>query len=99
MESWIFRLLFAAGAFLIVGLCAAAQNDPAPSRGLLLVANKGEHTLGIIDPVEGKQIAKVDEGGITGHEVAASPDGRALSFPSTAIPAWARPAPTAAPWR
>ena len=65
MESWIFRLLYAAGACLIVGLCAAAQNDLAPSRGLLLVANKGEHTLGIIDPVEGRQIATVEEGGVS----------------------------------
>ena len=81
MESWIFRLLLAAGAFLIVALCAAAPSDPAPSRGLLLVANKGDHTLGIIDPVEGRQIATVDEGGITGHEVAASPDGRRAFVP------------------
>jgi DNA-binding beta-propeller fold protein YncE len=81
MESWIFRLLYAAGACLIVGLCAAAQNDLAPSRGLLLVANKGEHTLGIIDPVEGRQIATVEEGGITGHEVVASPDGRLAYVP------------------
>jgi len=81
MESRIFRLLFIAGAFLIAGLCAAAQYGATPSRGLLLVANKGEHTLGIIDPVEGKQIAKVDEGGVTGHEVVASPDGRLAFVP------------------
>ena len=81
MESWIFRFLLAAGAFLIVTLCAAAANDPAPSHGMLLVANKGDHTLGIIDPVEGKEIATVDEGGITGHEVAASPDGRRAFVP------------------
>ena len=81
MESWTLRLLLTAGAFLIVALCAAAPKDPAPSRGLLLVANKGDHTLGIIDPVEGKQIATVDEDGITGHEVAASPDGRRAFVP------------------
>ena len=81
MESWAFRLLFAAGVFLIVTLCAAAPNGPMPSRGLLLVANKGDHTLGIIDPVEGKESATVEEGGITGHEVAASPDGRRAFVP------------------
>ncbi len=81
MESWIFRFLLAAGAFLTVTLCAAAANDPAPSHGMLLVANKGDHTLGIIDPVEGKEIATVDEHGITGHEVAASPDGRRAFVP------------------
>ena len=81
MESSIFRLLLVAGACLIVGLCAAAENNPAPSRGLLLVANKGEHTLGIIDPVEGRQIAVLGESGITAHEVAASPDGRRAFVP------------------
>jgi DNA-binding beta-propeller fold protein YncE len=81
MRSWIFRFLLAAGAFLMAALCAAAPGDPAPSRGLLLVANKGDHTLGIIDPVEGRQIATVDEAGITGHEVAASPDGRRAFVP------------------
>lgn len=49
--------------------------------GRLLVANKGEHTLGIIDPVAGKQIATVAENGVTGHEVAASPDGRTAYVP------------------
>ena len=81
MEGWTIRFLLAAGTFLIVTLCAAAPGDPTPSRGLLLVANKGDHTLGIIDPVEGKQIATVDENGITGHEVAASPDGRRAFVP------------------
>ena len=76
MESWTFRFLFAAGAILIVGLSAAAQGDPAPSRGMLLVTNKADHTMGIIDPVKGRQIAAVVESGITAHEVVASPDGR-----------------------
>ena len=49
--------------------------------GLLLVANKGEHTLGIIDPVLGKQIATIAESGVTGHEVIASPDGRTAYVP------------------
>jgi DNA-binding beta-propeller fold protein YncE len=51
------------------------------AQGLLLVANKGEQSLGIIDPVSGKQLATVPEGGITGHEVAASPDGRFAYVP------------------
>lgn len=49
--------------------------------GWLLVANKGAHTLGIVDPNEGKQVAQVPEGGITGHEVAASPDGKTAFVP------------------
>src|ERR1017187_998436 len=49
--------------------------------GLLLVANKGNQTLGIIDPAAGRQIATVAEDGVTGHEVAASPDGKQAFVP------------------
>ena len=50
-------------------------NEPT-SHPLLLVANKGDHTVGLIDPPSGRQIATVDTGGTTPHEVIASPDGR-----------------------
>jgi YVTN family beta-propeller protein len=46
-----------------------------------LVANKGNQTLGIIDPEAGREVAEVPEGGITGHEVAASPDGQTAYVP------------------
>jgi YVTN family beta-propeller protein len=59
----------------------AAELAGAGSRGLLLVANKGDQTLGIIEPEAGRQIATVAEGGDTGHEVAASPDGRRAFVP------------------
>jgi YVTN family beta-propeller protein len=49
--------------------------------GFLLVANKGDHTLGIIDPVIGQQTATVPEDGITGHELAASSDGKRAFVP------------------
>ena len=49
--------------------------------GLLLVANKGDHSLGIIDPVAGKQIAEIPEGGVTGHEVTTSRDGKLAYVP------------------
>ena len=55
--------------------------DSAKAPGLLLVANKGEHTLGLIDPSAGSQIATIPETGITGHEVIASPDGRRAFVP------------------
>jgi hypothetical protein len=32
MESWTFRLLLAAGTFLIVTLCAAAPNESSGDR-------------------------------------------------------------------
>jgi DNA-binding beta-propeller fold protein YncE len=49
--------------------------------GLLLVANKGERTLGLIDPDTGRQIATMPESGVTGHEVAASTDGKLAFVP------------------
>jgi YVTN family beta-propeller protein len=60
---------------------AAGPSPKAAGRGLLLVANKGEHTLGIVDPDAGRQLATVPEDGITGHEVIASPDGRTAYVP------------------
>jgi len=76
------------GAVLLVVLAATAEGGSrvteasvASSSGLLLVANKGDHTLGIIDPAENRQVATVEESGITGHEVIASPDGRTAYVP------------------
>ncbi len=53
----------------------SAADMTTPSQ-LLVVANKGEHTVGFIDAATGQQIGTVPDGGITVHEVAASPDGR-----------------------
>jgi YVTN family beta-propeller protein len=47
----------------------------------LLVAQKGDQSLAIVDPVAGKVLASVPEGGTTGHEVIASPDGRTAYVP------------------
>lgn len=81
MESFSMRLLVSAAAFLVAGMCAMSANNPTAPGGLLLVANKGDHTLGIIDPHAGREVATVDEDGITGHEVAASPDGKRAFVP------------------
>jgi YVTN family beta-propeller protein len=51
------------------------------SHGLLLVANKGDQTLSVVDPVAGRQLGAVAENGITGHEVVASPDGKLAYVP------------------
>lgn len=74
------------GAVVLVVLAAVAgagdraAGVPAPG-GLLLVVNKGDHTLGIVDPVAGKMVATVKQSGVTGHEVAASPDGKTAYVP------------------
>lgn len=73
------------GALLTVLLALAIGRtrdpEPRPASGLLLVVNKGDHTLGIIDPVAARQVATVENSGITGHEVAVAPDGRTAYVP------------------
>jgi YVTN family beta-propeller protein len=59
----------------------SSPSPDAPSSAVLLVVNKGDQTLGIVDPQAGREVATVAEGGITGHEVIASPDGRTAYVP------------------
>ena len=47
----------------------------------LLVAQKGDRSLGIVNPATGQVVASIPEGGVTGHEVAGSPDGRLAFVP------------------
>jgi YVTN family beta-propeller protein len=51
------------------------------SRGILVVANKGDGTLSLVDVGVGLQIVTIPEDGITGHEVAVSPDGSRAFVP------------------
>src|SRR5438045_1464168 len=79
------QLMLLAGVAMVVlmPMNSKSANPLAASNafGLLLVANKGEHSLGIVDPDAGRQLATVPEEGITGHEVIASPDGRTAYVP------------------
>lgn len=61
--------------------CRAQVHPQGDSDGVLLVANQRDRNLSIIDPVAARQIAVVPEGGVTGHEVATSPDGRIAYVP------------------
>jgi DNA-binding beta-propeller fold protein YncE len=61
-------------------LCAAVPASFA-QQGRLLVAQQGEMSLAIVDPVAGSVVASVDEGGVTGHEVAGTPDGKFAVVP------------------
>jgi DNA-binding beta-propeller fold protein YncE len=65
-------------AFALLPLCAASL---WAQQSHLLVAQKGESSLGIIDPAAGKLVASVAEGGTTAHELIASPDGRLAYVP------------------
>jgi YVTN family beta-propeller protein len=58
-----------------------AKGNAETGRGLLLAVNQGEATLGIVDPQAGKQVATIAEGGVTGHEVATSLDGKFAYVP------------------
>jgi len=62
-------------------LSASRDTSAASASSTLLIANKGEHTLGLVDPQTAIQVATVAESGITGHEVIASRDGRTAYVP------------------
>lgn len=63
-------------------LCGAALAQSSSSGGgLLVAANKGTNSLGVIDLAQGKQVADIPEGGVTGHEVTVSPDGKLAYVP------------------
>lgn len=70
---------------LLLGVIAFVRRADSADRslgtGFLLVANKGDNALGIIDPIAGRQLLEIPEGGVTGHEVTVSPDGRLAYVP------------------
>ncbi|MGA8154561.1 MAG: cytochrome D1 domain-containing protein [Terriglobales bacterium] len=70
--------LLALSVLGILSFCAVTANAAS---GWLLVANKGDNAMGIIDPVAAKQVAEVAEGGVTGHEIVTSPDGKLAYVP------------------
>ena len=63
-------------ALVCLAIPAALAQQPR-----LLVAEKGGQSLAIIDPTNGSVLASVPEGGITGHEVIASADGKLAFVP------------------
>ncbi|MGA2196172.1 MAG: cytochrome D1 domain-containing protein [Bryobacteraceae bacterium] len=65
----------------VLAVAAVAPLGAASGAGFLVVANKGDHTVGFIDTESGIQVATVEEGGVTGHELTASPDGRTIYVP------------------
>ena len=66
----------------LISLATTRGNgQPDKSDGMLVVIEKGAQSLAIADPMVGKLVTSVPEGGVTGHEVAASPDGRFAYVP------------------
>ncbi len=71
------------GVRALRGLLLLLCGSPAvyAQHAFLLVAQKGDQSVAIVDPVAGKVLGSVPEGGNTGHEVTASPDGRFAYVP------------------
>src|SRR5713101_6852424 len=68
-------LHFVLPLLFVLSLLSVSGKSQSADNGVLLVANKGDRTLGIVDPEAGLQVATIAEDGTTGHEVVASPDG------------------------
>ena len=80
MDKALFlRLLVVFGLLgVAAGSVVAQSKDLEP---MLLVVNQGDRDLSLVDPASGRQVATVLVDGITGHEVAASPDGKVAFVP------------------
>src|SRR5258707_117208 len=69
-------------AFATLAFCLSHHSaTAADAKGWLLVTNKGDQTLSMVDPATNQQVATIPEGGNTGHELAASPDGKRAFVP------------------
>lgn len=76
------QLLLASLLLITVGAATGRSESPANKEdGVLLVANKGDRALSLIDPVAKKEVGRVPENDTTGHEVIASPDGKFAYVP------------------
>lgn len=76
------QLVLAISAEFLFCCAVLPQSKPSSQRtGLLLVALKGQSSLAIIDPRTETLAAKIPEGSVTGHEVAATPGGKRAIVP------------------
>jgi DNA-binding beta-propeller fold protein YncE len=75
---------FASTVLIVASIAVAGTSSvqrPSDLHPLLLVTNQGDRDLSIIDPAAAQQIAVIAENAVTGHEVAASPNGRTAYVP------------------
>jgi YVTN family beta-propeller protein len=68
------RLIVAPVAISLLTACAAGPPGPS-DHGRLLVVNKGEATVSVVQPATGEEVIRIPTGHGP-HEVAVSPDGR-----------------------
>ena len=71
-------LIRAGLTFLLGVLYIEASTSKAE---MLLVANKGDKTVSLVDPTSEMQIAKIAENAVTAHDLIASPDGKLAYVP------------------
>ncbi len=74
-------LMVTVGIGFILSLASAPESLSRSNEELLIVANKGDHSISIVDPYAGRETDRIVVSGITGHEVAASPDGTMAVVP------------------
>ncbi len=74
-------LLFMSSGGLLLTSGGSESPGGSSAQALLLVANKGDQTLGLIDPASARQLVAIPVGGVTGHEVVAIPGGRTAFVP------------------
>ncbi|MBS1801113.1 MAG: beta-propeller fold lactonase family protein [Acidobacteria bacterium] len=69
--------------FLTAGICSVLAVGACAYAGAetLLVANQKDANLSVIDTATDKVVASIPVGGITGHELAVSPDGKRAFVP------------------
>jgi YVTN family beta-propeller protein len=60
---------------LALALEAGSRNAASSSSGSVLVMNKDDQTVSVIDPEGTRAMVSISVAGVTGHEVAAAPDG------------------------
>jgi YVTN family beta-propeller protein len=68
-------------SLLTVATAASLVSANAASPGWLLVTNKADQTMSIVDPATNKQVTTIPEGGNTCHELVATPDGKRAFLP------------------
>ena len=74
-------LMVTVGIGILVSFAFEPESLNRSNDGLLIVANKGDHSISIVDPYAGRETDRIVVSGITGHEVAASPDGGMVVVP------------------
>ena len=66
---------------LHVGMCGVLALGASVGAETLLVANQHDQSLSVIDTTSNKVVATIPVGGVTGHELAVSPDGKRAFVP------------------